>query len=94
VQIAFLQGSKVENFDFMILMLKRLTITGSTLRSRPPEAKAAIAAALRDKIWPWLDSGEIRPIVHATFPLEEARAAHELMETSAHMGKIVLVTGK
>ncbi len=94
VQIAFLKGSKVENFDFMILMLKRLTITGSTLRSRPPEAKAAIAAALRDKIWPWLDSGEIRPIVHATFPLEEARAAHELMETSAHMGKIVLVTGK
>ena len=94
VQIAFLQGAKVKDFDFMLLMLKRLTITGATLRSRPLAAKAAIAASLREKVWPLLDSGEIKPILHATFPLDQARAAHELMESSAHLGKIVLVTGK
>jgi NADPH:quinone reductase-like Zn-dependent oxidoreductase len=94
VQIAFLQGAKVKDFDFMLLMLKRLTITGATLRSRPLAAKAAIAAALREKIWPLLDSGEVKPVLHATFPLEDARAAHELMESSAHLGKIVLITGK
>jgi putative PIG3 family NAD(P)H quinone oxidoreductase len=94
VQIAFLQGSKVKDFDFMSLMLKRLTLTGATLRSRPLNAKEAIAAALREKVWPLLDSGAVKPILHATFPLEEARAAHELMESSAHLGKIVLVTGK
>ncbi len=94
VQIAFLQGSKVKDFDFMLLMLKRLTMTGATLRSRPLAAKTAIAAALREKVWPLLDSGEVKPILHASFPLEDARAAHELMESSAHLGKIVLVTGK
>jgi putative PIG3 family NAD(P)H quinone oxidoreductase len=94
VQIAFLQGAKVKDFDFMLLMLKRLTITGATLRSRPLAAKAAIAAALREKVWPLLDSGEVKPVLHATFPLEDARAAHELMESSAHLGKIVLITGK
>ena len=57
-------------------------------------AKTAIAAQLREKVWPLLDSGEVKPILHATFPLEDARAAHELMESSAHLGKIVLVTGK
>ena len=94
VQIAFLQGSKVKDFDFMSVMLKRLTITGSTLRSRPLATKAAIAHALREKVWPLLDSGAVKPIVHATFPLEEARAAHELMESSAHLGKIVLLAGR
>ena len=94
VQIAFLQGAKVKDFDFMLLMLKRLTITGATLRSRPLAAKAAIAAALREKVWPLLDSGEVKPVLHATFPLEDARAAHELMESSAQLGKIVLITGK
>ena len=94
VQIAFLQGSRVKDFDFMSVMLKRLTLTGSTLRSRPLAAKATIAAALREKIWPLLDSGAVKPMLHATFPLEEARAAHELMESSAHLGKIVLVTGE
>ncbi len=94
VQIAFLQGSRAENFDFMSMMLKRLTLTGSTLRARPLPVKAAIAKALREKVWPLLDSGAVRPMIHATFPLEEARAAHELMETSAHLGKIVLLTGK
>jgi putative PIG3 family NAD(P)H quinone oxidoreductase len=94
VQIAFLQGSKVKEFDFMSVMLKRLTLTGSTLRSRPLAAKAAIAAALREKIWPLLESGAVSPQVHATFALEQARAAHEMVESSAHLGKIVLTTGR
>jgi NADPH:quinone reductase len=94
VQIAFLQGGKVKDFDFMSVMLKRLTLTGSTLRSRPLATKSAIATALREKVWPLLDSGEVKPVIHATFPLEQARAAHELMESSAHLGKIVLLTGR
>jgi NADPH:quinone reductase len=94
VQIAFLQGSRVENFDFMPLMLKRLTMTGSTMRARSIEQKAEVARALHDKIWPSLDRGKALPVVHATFPLEDARAAHELMESSHHLGKIVLETGK
>jgi len=79
VQIAFLQGAKVKDFDFMSMMLKRLTLTGSTLRARPLAAKAAIADALRQKVWPLLDEGKVRPVIHATFPLEDARAALELM---------------
>jgi len=94
VQIAFLQSSVVENFNFMPLMLKRLTMTGSTLRSRSLKQKAEVAAALREKIWPLLDQGKVKPIIHATFPLEEARAAHEMMESSSHVGKILLITGK
>ncbi|PPQ26492.1 NAD(P)H-quinone oxidoreductase [Rhodoblastus sphagnicola] len=94
VQIAFLQGSKVKDFDFMSVMLKRLTITGATLRARPLAAKAAIAAALREKVWPLLESGAVSPRLHKTFPLEQAREAHELMESSAHLGKIVLLTGR
>jgi putative PIG3 family NAD(P)H quinone oxidoreductase len=94
VQIAFLQGGKVKDFDFMSVMLKRLTLTGSTLRSRPLATKSAIATALREKVWPLLDSGAVKPVIHATFPLEQARAAHELMESSAHLGKIVLLTGR
>jgi NADPH:quinone reductase len=94
VQIAFLQGSKVADFDFMPVMLKRLTLTGSTLRPRPLALKAAVAAALREKVWPLLDAGTVKPVIHATFPLEEARQAHELMESSTHAGKILLLTGK
>ncbi|WP_276200199.1 NAD(P)H-quinone oxidoreductase [Chelatococcus sp. XZ-Ab1] len=89
VQIAFLQTSKVE-IDLMPLMLKRQTITGSTLRARSVALKKAIADELRAKVWPLLDAGKVRPIVHATFPLAETRAAHELMESSAHQGKIIL----
>ena len=91
VQIAFLQSSKAAEFDFMPLMLRRLTMTGSTLRPRSTALKAEIAAALRAHVWPMLDAGTISPRIHATFPLEQARAAHELMETSAHMGKILLL---
>jgi putative PIG3 family NAD(P)H quinone oxidoreductase len=89
VQIAFLKPSKVE-FDFMPMMLKRLTLTGSTLRARPVAQKAEIARALAEKVWPLLDQGKIKPLIHKTFPLAEAAAAHRLMESSEHIGKIVL----
>jgi putative PIG3 family NAD(P)H quinone oxidoreductase len=89
VQIAFLKPSKVE-FDFMPMMLKRLTLTGSTLRARSVEQKAEIARPLRERVWPLLDQGKIKPLIHATFPLAEAAAAHRLMESSAHIGKIIL----
>jgi putative PIG3 family NAD(P)H quinone oxidoreductase len=89
VQIAFLKGSKAE-VDFMQLMLRRLTVTGSTLRARSVALKAEIAQKLRGEVWPLLDAGKVRPVVDATFPLEEARKAHELMESSAHSGKIIL----
>lgn len=89
VQIAFLQTSKVE-LDLVNVMLRRLTITGSTLRARSVALKAEIAEKLLKQVWPLLEAGTVRPIIHKTFPLEEARAAHELMESSAHLGKIML----
>lgn len=92
VQIAFMQGYKVENFSMTPIMMKRLTVTGATLRARPKAEKAAIADGLRRDVWPLLENGRMKPIIHATFPLEEARKAHELMESSAHLGKILLVT--
>ena len=87
--IAFLGGSKAE-VDFLPMMLKRISISGSTLRARSVEFKGAIARNLRDKIWPLVEAGKIKPVVHETFPLAEAAAAHSLMESSAHIGKIVL----
>ena len=89
LNIAFLQGPKVE-VNFLAVMMKRLTLTGSTLRQRPVEFKAAIADALRDKVWPLLEAGEIKPVIDTTFPLAEAAQAHRLMESSAHIGKIML----
>jgi putative PIG3 family NAD(P)H quinone oxidoreductase len=89
VLIAFLEGSKAE-FDFMPIMLKRLTITGSTMRPRTLAEKAAIRDALLKNIWPEIAAGRLRPHIHATFPLAEAGAAHRLMESSVHIGKIVL----
>ncbi|HFD15017.1 MAG TPA: NAD(P)H-quinone oxidoreductase [Rhodospirillales bacterium] len=91
VQIAWLGGSRVEA-DFARLMVKRLTWTGSTLRPRSVEEKGRIARALEEKVWPLLERGEVRPVVHRLFPLEEAAAAHALMESSTHIGKILLVT--
>lgn len=91
VQIAFQHGSKIEA-DFMPVMLKRLTFTGSTLRPRSVAEKAVIARALEQKVWPLLAAGKCRPVVHATFPLAEAARAHALMESSTHVGKIILVT--
>jgi NADPH2:quinone reductase len=90
VMIAFLQGSKVQDFDFLPIMLRRLTVTGSTMRPRTAEQKAAIAADLLAKVWPVLDAGRCAPVIHATFPLAEAAEAHRLMESSAHIGKIML----
>src|SRR6185437_13188910 len=86
---AFLRGSTAE-VNFLPLMLKRGTITGSTLRARSVDQKGAIAASLRRQVWPMLDQGKIRPQIYRTFPLAEAAAAHRLMETSEHIGKIVL----
>jgi NADPH2:quinone reductase len=90
VMIAFLGGSKVENFDFLQLMVKRLTVTGSTMRPRTTAQKGAIAAGLLEKVWPLLDGGQCAPVIHATFPLAEASDAHRLMESSQHIGKIML----
>ena len=87
--IAFLGGSKAE-VDFLPVMLKRITISGSTLRARSVAFKGAIARNLRDKVWPRVEAGEIKPVVHATFPLAEAAQAHRLMESSVHIGKIAL----
>jgi putative PIG3 family NAD(P)H quinone oxidoreductase len=89
VQIAFLKGPRVE-LDWRTVMRKRLILTGSTLRPRSPEEKGAIARALETHIWPLLESGAIRPVVHATFPLEAAADAHRLLEAGTHIGKIVL----
>lgn len=89
VQIAFLKGPRVE-LDWRIVMRKRLVLTGSTLRPRSPEEKGAIARALEARIWPLVEEGAIRPVVHAVFALEDAAEAHRLLETGAHVGKIVL----
>ncbi|HEY7459895.1 MAG TPA: NAD(P)H-quinone oxidoreductase [Xanthobacteraceae bacterium] len=89
VQIATQKGPKV-TIDLRRLMLKRLTHTGSTLRARPVEDKAAIARALEQRVWPLLESGKIRPVIDSTYPLARAADAHARMETSLHIGKIVL----
>ena len=90
VMIAFLQGSKVQDFDFVQIMLRRLTITGSTMRPRTTAQKGAIAADLLAKVWPVLDAGRCPPVIHASFPLSQAAEAHRLMESSQHIGKIML----
>jgi len=92
VQLAFALGSKVE-INMMPVMLKRLTYTGSTLRTRPPAFKARVAAELKDKVWPKIASGQIRVVTHRTFPLVQAAEAHALMESAGHTGKILLVAG-
>ena len=90
VFIAFLRGPKTE-LDINELMRRRLTLTGSTLRPRPVEFKGAIAKNLRERIWPLIEAGKIKPVIYRTFPLAEAREAHRLMESSQHIGKIVLI---
>ncbi len=89
VNIAFLQGSRAD-LDFMRLMMKRLTHTGSTLRAQPLEAKARIAAELEANVWPLLAEAKCRPLVHACFPFTKASQAHTLMEANTNIGKIVL----
>jgi NADPH2:quinone reductase len=90
VNISFLKGSKVE-VDLLPIMVKRLTLTGATLRPRSVAEKALIAQALEARVWPLLAQGKIKPEIYKTFPLAEAAEAHRLMESSAHVGKIVLV---
>jgi len=89
VFIAMLGGAKA-NVHFGQVLLRRLTVTGSTLRPRPVAFKAAIASQLRTQVWPLLESGKIKPVIFQTFPLEQAAQAHALMETNAHIGKIML----
>ena len=87
--IAFLGGSRT-TLDMTDILRRRLTITGSTLRPRPVEFKGAVARELRQKVWPLIESGRIRPVIYRTFGLEQASEAHALMETSKHVGKILL----
>jgi NADPH2:quinone reductase len=91
VEIATLHGVKAE-LNIQTIMVRRLTITGSTLRPRPVAEKGAIAAELREHVWPLLESGVVKPVVHATFPLRDAAEAHRVMESSVHIGKLLLVT--
>lgn len=90
VLIAFLGGSKGDGIDLLAIMTRRLCVTGSTMRPRSTAEKGAIAASLAGKVWPKLAAGEAAPVIHATFPLAEAARAHALMESSAHVGKILL----
>ncbi len=87
--IAFLEGGQA-TIDFRPLMMKRQTITGSTLRARPDHQKAAISVSLKEQVWPLLAAGKVKPVIHQTFALEEIVDAHQLMESSAHIGKIML----
>ncbi|MFD2368211.1 NAD(P)H-quinone oxidoreductase [Pseudoduganella sp. GCM10020061] len=87
--IALLGGAKAQ-LDLGQVLRRRLTVSGSTLRPRPVAFKAAIAQQLRERVWPLIDGGQIRPVVFRTFPLEQAAQAHALMESSTHIGKIVL----
>jgi len=93
VQIAFLHGATVESFDLTPIMLRRLTVTGSTMRPRSTAEKGVIARALREQVWPMLDQGRCGPVIHRVFPLAEAAAAHTLLESGTNIGKIVLQVG-
>lgn len=90
VSIAQLQGAQAE-INLALLMVKRLTLTGSTLRSRAVEEKARIAGEVERRVWPWIEAGKLRPVIDSTFPLAEAEAAHARLQSSSHAGKIVLV---
>ena len=90
IVIIAVQGGINSTIDASLVLRRRLTITGSTLRPRPVAFKAAIAAALRKTVWPWLESGRIKPVIYQVFPAGEAARAHALMETNQHIGKLVL----
>jgi NADPH:quinone reductase len=90
VQIAFLKGSKVE-LDLMRLMMRRLTLTGSTLRAQPPEAKARMARAIEQRVWPLFAEGKVKAVIDSSFKLEDAVGAHRRIDDPEHIGKIVLV---
>lgn len=90
INIAFLRGSKIE-IDLMPLMLKQLVLTGSTLRSQPIESKARIARGVETEVWPLIEAGKFKPVIHQTFALANAAEAHTLMESNQHIGKILLI---
>ena len=89
IHLAFAKGAATE-VNLMPVMLKRLTLTGSTLRSRSPAFKAEVARQLEHKVWPLVEEGRIRPAIHTTVPLESAAEAHRMMESATHVGKIML----
>ena len=91
VSIAFLGGSRAE-INFMDVMRKHLVLTGSTLRARAVEEKGRIAAAVRETVWPMIEDGRVRPVIHSTFALRDASKAHALLESGTHIGKIILTT--
>jgi NADPH2:quinone reductase len=93
VQIAVLGGAKAQ-VNMLPIMQRRLTVTGSVLRPRPIAEKGAIARALRDRVWPLLESGAVAPVIFQTFPLQDAAGAHRVMESSQHIGKLVLVVAE
>ncbi len=90
VLVAVMGGAKADGFDLQRIMTRRLSVTGSTMRPRNTAEKSAIAAALKKHVWPLLESGRVSPVIAATFPLEQADKAHALMESSTHIGKILL----
>ena len=92
VNIAYLQGSQIEA-NLMPVMLKRLVVTGSTLRARSAEFKADLTAAVRRQAWPWIETGEVKPIIHRVFSFADAAEAHRVMEASTHIGKLILSWG-
>ncbi len=93
VNIAFLKGAKVE-LNLGLFMIKRQTLTASTLRAQSDEAKAKIAQELRSNVWPLVAAGKVKPLIFRVFPLSEAAEAHKLMESSAHIGKIMLLVNE
>jgi NADPH2:quinone reductase len=90
IVIIAVQGGTRSEFNSGLVLRRRITITGSTLRPRPIPFKEAIAAALKKNVWPLIESGKIKPVIHSTFPAAEAAKAHTLMESNQHIGKIVL----
>lgn len=90
VEVSTQSGAMVDRFDLSLLMRRRLTVTGSTMRPRTAAEKGAIAQELRRKAWPLLDAGRVAPVIHAVYPLEQVAEAHRVMESSAHIGKLVL----
>ena len=90
IVIIAVQGGVSATIDASLVLRRRLTITGSTLRPRPVAFKGAIAASLKKTVWPWLESGRVKPVIHEVFPADQASRAHELMESNRHIGKLVL----
>ncbi|HEX8233735.1 MAG TPA: NAD(P)H-quinone oxidoreductase [Caulobacteraceae bacterium] len=92
VEIATLTGAKAE-VDLSLIMRKRLTLTGSTLRARPADEKARLARAVEQTVWPWIEAGKVRPVIDSVFPLADVEAAHARLEAGGHFGKVVLKVG-